>query len=62
MNVDLGNDLADLKARLKAIEDLKPADRLGKLERFQTGVTWGLAVISALLGFLADTIKKKLGL
>lgn len=54
--------LADLNARLEAIENLKPAERIGKLERFQTGVTWGLALVSALLGFLADTIKTRLGL
>lgn len=58
-------DIADLKARLKAIEDDDLPGRMVKLERFMTGVMWAISTASAIGGFFAgwitDSVKKLMG-
>lgn len=58
-------DIADLKARVLAIENDKLPERVVTLERFVTGVMWAVGTASAIFGFFAgmitDSIKKLTG-
>lgn len=49
-------DIADLKARMKAIEDDKLPERLGALERFQSVMSTGIFLIGILIGALKDQL------
>lgn len=49
-------DLADLKARMKAIEDDRLPERIGALERFQSVMSTGIFLIGVLIGALRDQI------
>lgn len=55
-------EIAALAARLKTLEDHKLDDRLDKLERFQTGVTWAIAAVIGFFSYFGGFLRTKLGL
>ena len=56
MDMQHVKDLADLKARMKAIEDDRLPERIGALERFQSVMSTGIFLIGLLIGALKDQL------
>jgi len=56
MDIKHAEDLADIKARMKALEDVGVEKRLGALERFQSVMSTGIFLIGVLIGALRDQI------
>jgi hypothetical protein len=49
-------DVADVRARTKALEDHKLPERVAALERFMTGVMSAVAVATAIVGFIGGLV------
>lgn len=56
MDLQQVKDIADLKARMTAVEGDKLPERVSALERFQSVISTGIFLIGVLIGALRDQL------